>query len=1015
MRSLSLQACKTRLRALLLALVIPLAMMAQTKKEIKGVVTDSKGQPAASVTVNVKGTNTNVVTKADGSFTIRAAEGEVLVFSAVNFAGYEETVTGSNSIMVSLKEKTGELNDVVVIGYGKASKKTLSSAVTTVKPEELNKGVISDVGQLLQGKVPGLNISSSGDPNKGASVVLRGASTINSPGGPFYVIDGVPGADITTIAPDDIASIDVLKDAAATAIYGNRAANGVIMVTTRKGKKGAAQTSYNGSVGIEKVSGRLKLMDANELKAYLAANGTSLSPVDDKGANTDWMKAIQREGATSQNHNLSISGGSEKSTYSASINYLNKEGILQKSKLERVIARIGLEHHALNDKVKFNLNVSNSQSKANYTPLQNVALLQAAIHLPTSPVKNADGSYFENFATSGYFNPVSIIENAKDDTKYSTLLGSFNTEVKLPFNLTYNINLSYQKTTSMHGEYYNSYYSSYYKSTSFYSNPDPGIGVGKQQLASLFGTNGAALRSAYENTTANLETFLTWDKRIKAHNFNVVLGYSYQRNTSGDGLQATNTNFISDYTGYQNLAQGNYAAVSGNYTVQFGDNTYGETKFISDFARLNYSFKDRYLLQGSIRRDGSSVFGGNNQWGYFPSLGLGWRMKEEEFLKNVNFISDLKLRASYGETGNALGFGPYSAQQIYSSLGTYYNNGAFATAMGIVQGANPDLKWEKTATKNLGLDFSLFNNKVGGSIEVYEKVTTGMVFKYQVNTAIVPGGSAWGNGGKMTNRGIEISLNTTPVKTANFSWNTAINVAANRNRIVSMSGPEKFHVVYDSILYTTPEVSSQSGVTLQLLTAGRPLGQFFTARYAGKNSAGVSQFLKHDGTLVGKPTFRTDFWDAGSPHPKLLFGWTNTFRYKNLDLNVFLRGALGQKVYNATRAGLSAVHTATLYNLSSYASEDKVNDENNFVLSDRYIENASYVRVDNLTLGYNVKVKSEYVKSVRIYSTINNLLVITGYKGMDPEVNMGGASLGVDYNNFYPRTRTIMLGAMVNF
>lgn len=1014
MRSLSLQACKMRLRALLLVLVIPLAMMAQTTKEIKGVVTDSKGQPAVGVTVNVKGKNTNVVTKADGSFTIRAAEGEVLVFSAVNFASFEQAVGTQSTVNVSLQEKVGDLNDVVVIGYGKANKKTLSSAVTTVKPDELNRGVISDVGQLLQGKVPGLNISSSGDPNKGSAVILRGASTINSPGGPFYVIDGIPGADITTIAPDDIASIDILKDAAATAIYGNRASNGVIIVTTKRGKKGAAQTSYNGSIGQEKVSGKLKLMDAGQLRSYLAANNKSLSPTDDKGANTDWMKAIQRDGAISQNHNLSISGGNEKSTYSASINYLNKEGILLKSRLRRVIARLGIEHHALNDKVKFTLNVSNSNSSANYTPLQNVALMQAALHLPVSPVKNADGSYFENFTTTGYYNPLSIIDNAQDDTKYSTLLGSFNTEVKLPLNLTYHVNFSYQKTNSMHGEYYSSYYSNNYKSASFYSNPDPGIGVAKQPIASLFGTNGAALRSAYENTTTNLESFLNWDKRIDAHNINVVVGYSYQRNVSGDGFQTSNTNFVSDYTGYQNLALGNYVAASG-YTVQFGDNIYGETKFISDFARINYSYKDRYMLQGSVRHDGSSVFGKNNQWGYFPSLGLAWRMKEESFLKEVGFVSDLKLRASYGETGNALGFGAYSAQQIYSSAGTYYNNGVFATAMRITQGANPDLKWEKTATKNIGLDFALLNNKISGSVEVYEKVTTGMIFKYAVSQAIVPGGSVWGNGGKIRNRGIEVSLAATPVRTAAFTWNTTVNLAANQNRIINMSGPAKYNVVVDSILYTQPDAANQTNSTLQLLTAGSSLGQFFTPKYAGKNSAGASQFLAHNGTLKGTPSNRVDYWDAGSPQPKLLFGWTNNFRYKNFDLNVFFRGTLGQKIFNATRAGLSNVGIAATNNITVYAADDKLTDANNHYFSDRYVENGSYVRLDNLTLGYNIKIKGDYVRSVRLYSTVNNVFVITGYKGVDPEVNMGGASLGIDYNNFYPRTRTIMLGAMVNF
>ncbi|BAV08952.1 outer membrane protein SusC, starch binding [Filimonas lacunae] len=999
---------------MLLSAFLLLNLLVQAQNvTIKGKVIDDKGNPVSSVSIKVKSTNASKTGGADGTFSISAPKGDVLIFSSVGYTTKEVVVGNESIIDVTLATDIAHLNDVVVIGYGKASKKTLSSAVTTVKPEDLNKGVISDVGQLLQGKVPGLNISSSGDPNKPAAVVLRGASSINSPNGPFYVIDGVPGADITTIAPDDIASVDVLKDAAATAIYGNKAASGVIMVTTKKGKKGAAQTSYNGSIGRETVSGKLKLMDGPELKAYLAANGSTLSSADDKGANTDWMKAIQRDGAMSQNHNLSVSGGGEKSTYSASINYLNKEGILQKSKLNRIIGRIGLEHLALNDKAKFTLNVSNSISTSNSTPLQNNVLQQAAIHLPTSPVRNADGSYFENFSILGYFNPVSLIDHAKDDTKNNILLASFITEIKLPLGLTYNVNLSYQKTSTLHGEYYDSYYSNNYKSSNFYSVPDPALTSSRAVLS--FGTNGTAIRSSYENSTKNLETFLTWDRKIGAHSINAVVGYSYQQNLTGDGLQASNTNFRSDYTGYQNLALGYYQGVSG-YSVNFGTVVPGETKFISDFARLNYSFQDKYLLQASIRRDGSSVFGTNNQWGYFPSVSLAWRMKQENFLKDVTFINDLKLRASYGQTGNALGFGAYTAQRIYTSI-DYTYDAAWVNAIGVVQAGNPNLKWEKTATTNLGVDFSLFNNLINGSIDVYDKVTTGMIFKYQASSSIVPGGAVWGNGGKMSNKGIELSLSSTPVKNKNFSWTTTLNLASNKNRVVFMDGPAEYHVNVDSVYYSQIDASGQTGATLQLLTKGAPLGEFFTLKYAGKNASGTSQFVKKDGTIASDNTVatRANYRSAGSPQPKLLFGFTNTFRYKNLDVNLFIRGTLGQKIFNATRASLSNVYTATTNNISVYAKDDKLSDVNNLWFSDRYVENGSYVRFDNLTVGYNIKLHSDYVRSIRVYSTVNNLAVITSYKGVDPEVNMGGVSPGVDYNNFYPKTRTIMLGAMINF
>lgn len=978
---------------------------------VHGVVKDAKGNPVADATVSVKGTNRSALTATDGSYSIDAKPGDVLVITHVAFGSKEVTVGGEAVYNVSLADNNSTLSDVVVVGYGKSSKRTLTSSITSVKPGELNKGAIGDVGQLLQGKVAGLNITASGDPNRPAAVVLRGPSTINSPQGPFYVIDGVPGADIAAIAPDDIASIDVLKDAAATAIYGNKAANGVIIVTTKKGKRGQPQASYNGYIGRETVTSNLNLMNAAQIRDYITKNGSSFSPADDKNANTDWMKAIEKDAALSHNHNLSLSGGNDKSTYSASLNYLSKEGILSGSKLERVIARLSVEQYALNDKVKFGLNVSNSSSKANNVPLQNIVLLQAAKHLPISPVYNDDGTYFENFNTTGYYNPVSLMNNAQDDTKYNTLLGSFTTEVKLPFGLTYNLNLDYQKNTSLHGEYYNSYYSNNYKSN-FYNNPDPAVGVSHWLLS--FGTNGTAIRNTYQSSSKTVESFLTWDKKFGLHNINAVIGYSWQNNITGEGFQASNTNFVSDYTGYQNLGLGNYSAVNG-YQVDFGPDNYGQTHFISDFGRLNYNYNDKYLLQASIRRDGSSVFGKNNQWGYFPAVGIAWRISQEDFMQNNSVFSDLKLRASYGQTGNALGFGAYSAQLLYQKSDLYYNNGSWVSAIGARQGSNPDLKWEVTATKNVGLDFGLFNNKITGTVDAYDKITTGMIFYYSVSSSLVPGGHVWGNGGKIQNKGIELSLSASPIATENFTWTSSLNLASNKNTILDLHGPSIYGVNSDSIGYSDPEGPGQTNSTLQLLKVGHPIGQFFSLIYAGKDANGNSQFLKHDKSLTTSPVIGTDYFYVGSPQPKLLAGWSNTFRYKNFDLNFFLRGVFGNKIFNATKADLSYTVNAAVNNLIASAADDKTTDSRNNTYSTRYIENGSYVRLDNATLGYRFNLKSNYISNLRLYLTGNNLFVITKYSGIDPEITQGGVSPGIDYNNFYPKTRTVLVGVNVGF
>nr|ARK13577.1 SusC/RagA family TonB-linked outer membrane protein [Fibrella sp. ES10-3-2-2] len=861
---------------------------------------------------------------------------------------------------------------------------------------------------MLQGKVPGLNISANGDPNAPAAVILRGASTINSSQGPFYVIDGVPGADISIIAPDDIASIDVLKDAAATAIYGNRAANGVIMVTTKRGKKGLAQITYSGYVGMEKVSSKLNMMDATQLRAFLTANGQSFSPNDDKGTNTDWQAAVQRNTAISQNHNISISGGTDHSTYSASINYLDKQGILQGSSLNRVIARLAVEQMAFNDKVKFGLNITNSNSNANNTPLRNNVLLQMVNHLPVSPVTNADGTYFENFQNTGYFNPVAMINYAKDNTKYNNLVGSLFTQVQLPFGLSYDLNLSYQNNTSLHGESYAGYYTQY-NSANFYNNPDPPL------VHSLlnFGTNGSALRNTYQTTRKVLETFFTWNKEFGDHSLNAVLGYSWQGNVSGDGFQTSSTNFPVDNIGYNNFALSNPYAISG-YRINFGpDGIYQETRLISDFARLNYNYKNKYLVQGSIRRDGSSVFGENNQWGYFPAVGLAWRIDQEKFMQNQNLFSDLKFRASYGVTGNSSGFNAYTAQFISGSLGTYYYNGVQTAAYGPTQAANPNLQWEKTATTNLGLDFTVLKGKLSGTLEWYSKETTGMIYSYRVNPVLVPAGSIIANGGSMSNKGVEISLNATPVQAGKFSWTTGLNLAHNSNRINSLTNP--LFVGGDSVRITQPEGGGQTGSTLQILKAGMPLGQFFTLEYAGKNDKGVSQYLNRSGALTTTPVIGADYKYLGSPQPKLLVGWTNTLRYGNLDLNVFFRGVFGNKIFNATRADLFRPSTAQFTNILVDVADEKATDVNSFKYSSRFIEDGSYVRLDNATLGYTLRNLNQYLRTVRVYTSVNNAFVITNYKGIDPEVNQGGLAPGVDSNNFYPKTRTFLLGVNVSF
>ncbi len=1000
---------QSRLLVLVFLFFIPTLLFSQSNpRDVSGVVKDDKGAALQGITVTVKGTGKSIATGTTGSFRISTAEGDTLVFSSVSYASMESPVTLESFYSITMTGSATSLNDVVVVGYGRSSRATLTSAVTTIKPDDLNRGAISDVGQLLQGKVPGLNISASGDPNRAAAVVLRGASTVNSPQGPFYVIDGVPGADISVVAPDDIASIDILKDAAATAIYGNRASNGVIMVTTKRGRRGQSQVAYSGYAGIEKVSNQLDMMNASELRAFLAKSNLSFSPNDDKGANTNWQDAVERKSAVSHNHNLSMSGGGEHGAYNASVNFFQKEGILKGSNLTRVIARLAVDQYALNDRVHFGLTVSNSNSNANNTPNRNTVLLQMVNHLPVSPVRNANGTFFENFQNTGYFNPAALIEHAKDNTKYNNLVGSFTTNVKLPWGFSYDLNLSYQNLSQLHGEFYDSYYAQY-NSANFYNNPDPPL------VHSLinFGTNGSALRNTYQNTNKILETYLTWNRKFGEHSINAVVGYSWQDNVYGDGFQSSSTNFPVDNISYNNLALSNPYAI-GSYRINFGDaSIYQQTRLISDFGRLNYNYKEKYLLQGSVRRDGGSVFGANNQWGYFPAGGVAWRVIKEDFMQNQTLFSDLKLRASYGVTGNAGGFNAYTAQLLSGSLGTYYYNGVQTAAYGPTQADNPSLKWEKTATSNIGLDFSVLKGRLTGTVEFYNKNTTGMIYSYAVDPILIPFGSITANGGSMNNRGVELSLSGTPVETKNFTWTTSLNLANNTNKITSLTNP--LFAGGDSVRLTQPEGNGQTGSTLQILKAGKPLGQFFTLNYAGKNSAGVSQYYRNDKSLTVSPSIGSDYVYAGSPQPKLLAGFTNTFRYKNFDLNVFLRGVFGNKIFNATRADLFRPSTAQYTNILKDAAGESISDGNAYKYSTRFIESGTYVRLDNATLGYNFRRLGNYIRNIRVYASVNNAFVITKYSGIDPEINQGGQAPGVDTDNFYPKTRTALVGVNVTF
>jgi len=964
--------------------------------QVTGTVTSESGEPVEQATIQAVNTSgkssSRVISNAKGSFSFNklAAGGYSFIITSVGFetetlSGYSVEADKILTVTVTLKTQSKKLDDVVVTGYGKSSKRNVTGAITSISSENFNQAVTGSPAQLLQGKVAGLNIANSGDPNSKPTTILRGPSTLRDGANePFYVIDGVPGASIDLVAPADIASIDILKDASSTAIYGSRAANGVIMITTKKAKQGKTTLSYSPYVGIETVANKIDMLTGDELRDYLKANGqTLLSEYNDPGANTNWQKEVQRTGV-SHNHNLAINGSSGKTFYGASVNYFDNQGIIKTTSLKRVVARGNLEHKFFNDRLKLGFSLVNSTTK-HVDVAQSSLFGNMLVYMPTVNVKEADGSFTEDFSRGGYLNPVGIIENNKINGKEEKTLLNGIAEVKIVKGLTYTLTYADQKEQF---------------TRNIYNNKFSGLAVG---------ANGKAYRGFYENHKQVIESYFNYDKTMGKHNLRLLAGYSWQEDRTGDGFGVATQGYTNDLLTYYNLYVSNPNTV-GN--ISFDNAAISTLRLISYYGRVNYQYGERYLFQASVRKDGSSAFGANNQWGYFPAVSAGWRINKESFMQNQHLFDDLKLRAGYGVSGNSLGFDAFTSILRYGSAGRYYSNGQLLTALGVVQNENPDLKWETTSMMNIGLDFSILKNRISGSVDYYVKNTSDLIWDYPVSTTQYFVNVLTANVGEVKNKGIELTLNATPVRGKHFSWNTSFNIAHNKNEVVSLSS-DKFSLSSIPTAYLGGQ--GQTGNWSQIVMEGQPLGTFNLWHYMGKNAAGVSTFQKTDGTIIASQPLTSDYQLPGNAQPKFTFGWNNTLTYNNFDLNFFLRGVSGNKILNNTLASLNSPANAKNLNIPRFTLNEAYADNVAYLTSDRYLENGSYIRMDNATLGYNVKIKTDAISKLRIYVAGTNLFTITNYSGIDPEINIGGLTPGIDNRNFYPKTRSVIIGANIIF
>lgn len=995
--------CKVQLKnarlrpfALFMALFLMNVSWAFAQLTVTGNVQSTTGEPLIGVNVVEKGTTNGTVTDLDGNYTLRVAKGKTLVFSYIGFLS-QEVVVNNAKVNVTLKEDTETLDEVVVIGYGSMARKDVTSSITTVKADQLNVGVFSDAASMLQGKVAGLNITTTGDPNGTPSITLRGSSSLRTGEAmqPYYVIDGIPGVDISMVAPDDIESIDVLRDATATAIYGSKAANGVIIINTKKGKHGAERTnvSYSGYVAFDNILNTLDMATADDLRAYAEATGTTLA--NDMGANTNWQDEVLRT-AISHNHNLSINGGAGKTTYMASLNFQDREGVITGSSMDRLNVRSLVTTKVLKDRLELSAGVNARYGKAIGVPMNNegASVLDAMNYFsPTLPVRNEDGSWTTGSGSKNY-NPMSLIYENTSETIYKNtqLLGKASLEIIE--GLKWNVNYSFtnnQRTYSAYDSH-------------------------NTQLEGISAYNGRATRSTYFGHEHIFETYGNYDTTFNdIHKLSVMAGYSWEEKMSNDGFGLTVHDFYDDVLKWNQLT---YAStIDGIPAIESG--TKETVRNISFYGRASYSYNSKYMIQATIRRDGSSVFGKNNQWGTFPSVSVAWNITEENFMKNQNLFDNLKFRLGYGVSGNALGFGAYTAVATYGASGFFDYNGKSWRTLAATKNANPDLKWETTGMFNVGLDYGLFNGRLSGTIEFYNKKTKDLIWNYPVSTNLYPFSDIAANVGEITNQGIEVSINATPVQTKNFTWNTTVTLSHNKNTVNKLSN-DKFKVgVFTQGDPMVAGVSSE-GYT-QRIIEGEPLGTFFTYEFAGFNEAGKATYYERDentGERTGNTTEQPGYKDrtiTGCAQPKLNFGWNNTFNYKNWNATIFFTGVFGNDIYNGTRANyMSPEMLAGGKNVLKEFLENPTTSAS--LPSDRFIENGSYLRLSTLSLGYTFKNFNGWLQNLQLYVTCNNLFTITGYKGLDPEVNMGGIDPGVDYRwSVYPHTRTTMVGLKINF
>ena len=996
------------------------AISAQTTANIpiSGVVTEANGDPIPGTSVVVKGTTIGTATDFDGNFQLNVPEGSTLSISFVGFVTQEIEVGANRIFIIILLEASTSLDEVVVIGYGSQTKKEITGSITSVKAENFNKGIVSNPLGLVQGKVPGLNIIKNGgdDPAQNSyNIQLRGAGSLNAAVEPLFVIDGVPGGNLSSVIPNDIESIDVLKDGSAAAIYGTRANAGVILITTKRGK-GVAGTvaEYSGTMSTGMITNVPRVMTASEYREKMVAGGFGV----DYGADTDWIKAITRT-PVNHTHNVSVAGSSENFNYRASVGFKSMQGLARKSDYEEINGRFAANQKALKGLLDLAYDFAYTSDKKAWANYDNFN--QAIRSNPTMPIYSDDpkyaeyGGYYEsdNFYTR---NPVSDVEQTTNDQKDQIVLGSVRATLNLFNNLKFSTFYSIQNNSTWVGKYQNS------------------------TLRSVAGKDGVANQSqsyekqqVVENTLHYLNTFFS------KHNFQALLGQGYQTNVY-QGFNAYNSMFPLDKLLYNSFGKGEGILTGKTDFANMGSYQYKD-KLASFFARVLYNYDHRYFLSASLRMEGSSKFGKKanptlGPWGLFPAVSASWNIKEEDFLKDFAVFDDLKLRLGYGVTGNMP-----NAHYLYILTvgpgGDYvFSDGKFILPWGIQgdSGENERIRWEEKHEYNVGVDFAVLKNRLSGSIDGYFRNTTDLLYEYNVPKPPFPYSRLWDNYGIIHNYGLELQLNGLLMETKDLTWNIGFNASWNKNMVKRITGDQYGQTGADGktvkMFEKTGWISSGDGETgnyVMRLAEGEPIGNFYGFKYYGINNKGEWVFETPNGGYTTNPQ-DADKRILGNAQPTILLGLNTSVRYKSFDFTANFRGQIGGLIFNETRYFYENTRGVENALLSAFEGDAglltvwKTSGANNASIrrfSDFYLENASYLKLNDLTIGYNPELKGEiagYVSRLRLTFTVQNVFTLTGYDGHDPStVSMAGLTPGFDGRSYYPTQRSFNLGVSFNF